>query len=127
VDPIDALKRIRDILEGEAAGYDVFFVDDMIATASSLKESVTKAKSLGANDIWFACSLPLFTYPAVERIDELYAKGLLKGVIGTNAVYHDMELFRKQHPWYHEVKVEKYFADAMFNINHHNSISDMLK
>ena len=127
MDPAEAIKKIKEVLELEPERMNVLFVDDMIATGGSLKGIVARAKEIGAADVWFACALPLFTYPAVERIDELYNEGLLKGVIGTNAIFHHPEEFKKAHPWYHEVAVEKYFADAMFNINHYLSISELLK
>ncbi len=126
VNPIDALRRISEIIKQKAEGLDVLFVDDMIATGGSLEKGVKKVHELGAKSVWFACALPLFTYPATQKIDDLYIKGLLKGVIGTNAVYHSTEEFKKAHPWYHEVHVEKYFADAMFNVNHFRSISELL-
>jgi ribose-phosphate pyrophosphokinase len=126
----DAAQRIGNIiriLEIEAQGLDVLFVDDMIATAGSLEKGVKKVRDLGAKSVWFACALPLFTHPAPERIDELYAKGWIQGVIGTNAVFHHTEDFMRQHPWYHEIPVQKYFADAIFNINHYDSISKLLE
>ena len=123
----DLVKRISEIINTDSEQLDVLFVDDMIATAGSLVKGVEKVAGMGAKNVWFACALPLFTYPAMERIDRLYDDGKIKGVIGTNAVFHHPEEFKKAHPWYHEVAVEKYFADAMFNINHYRSISDLLK
>ncbi len=126
VDQTDAVQRIIKILELEAEGLNVLFVDDMIATAGSLVKGVEKVHELGAKNVWFACALPLFTYPAVQRIDDMYAQGLVHGVIGTNAVYHS-DKFKEKHPWYHEVRVERLFADAIYNINHYLSISELLK
>jgi len=125
--PEEAIKRISEVLEQKAEGLDVLFVDDMIATAGSLVEGIKKVTELGAKSAWFGTALPLFTYPALDRIDDLYAKGRLQGVIGTNGVYHQTEEFKKKHPWYHEVHVERYFAEAIFNINHYKSISQLLK
>ena len=68
----------------------------------------------------------MFNPPAENRIDELYEKKLLKGIIGTNAVYHDPKQFKKEHPWYHEVDITPYFAHAIFNTNHHQSLSQLL-
>jgi len=127
ISPSDALQKIYEILEIKAEGLDVLYIDDMIATAGSLVKGVLKVHELGAKSVWFACALPLFTHPALERIDDLYSRGLLQGVIGTNAVFHHSEEFKKAHPWYHEVPVERYFADAMYNINHYFSISELLK
>jgi len=126
VSPEEALKKVGEILELKAEGLDVLFVDDMIATAGSLVSGVTKVRELGAKSVWFATALPLFTYPAVERIDKLYEEGLIQGVVGTNAVYHS-DKFKEAHPWYHEVRVEQLFADAIYNMNHYLSISKLLE
>ena len=115
------------VLQGDVKGKDVLLIDDMVDTAGTLVSSVRMLKEKeGAKNIYFACSLPLFNHPAVERLNEAYEKGYIKAVIGTDAVYHG-EGFCLKNPWYKQVSVAKYFARVIYNINHYRSISELLK
>ena len=111
---------------GDVRGKDVLFVDDMIATAGTLVKACKLVKDNGARDVYFVTSLPLFTDPAISRIDEAYRKGHIKQIIGTDAVFHGGEDFSRKHPWYSEVSVAGYFAKVIWNLNHDCSISDLL-
>lgn len=113
-------------LLGNVNGKKVLVVDDMIATASTAEPVVTVIHSNNSSEIHFACSLPLLNGPAVQRLKELYEKGLLTSVIGTDAVYHG-ESFGNDNPWYKEVSVADYFAQAIYNINHGKSLSALLR
>ena len=113
-------------LIGEVNGRDVLLVDDMVATAGTLVKGCELLKENGANNIYFATSLPLFTHPAIERIDESFRKGQITKIIGTDAVYHGGKEFQKEHPWYTEVSVAGYFAKVIWNLNHDRSISGLL-
>ncbi|MFO8016021.1 MAG: ribose-phosphate diphosphokinase [Candidatus Woesearchaeota archaeon] len=115
-------------LLGDVKDKNVLIIDDMIDTAGTLVKNVELLKEKhGPKDIYFACSLPMFNGPAVERLRGAYDKGLLTSVIGTDAVYHGGENFLKENPWYREVSVAKYFAKVIFNINHHQSLSKLLE
>jgi ribose-phosphate pyrophosphokinase len=114
-------------LLGDVNGKDVLLVDDMIATAGTLVKGCQLLKDKGARDIYFATSLPLFTSPAIQRIDQAYDKGIIKKIIGTDAVYHGGAEFSEQHPWYMQVSVAGYFAKVIWNLNHGKSISELLK
>ncbi len=115
------------LLLGDVRGKDVLLVDDMVATAGTLVEGCALLKEKGARDIYFATSLPLFSGPAIGRIDGAFEKGHIKKIIGTDAVHHGGAGFAKDHPWYEEVSVAGYFAKVMWNLNHNRSISELLK
>ena len=112
-------------LVGDVKGKDCFFIDDMIDTAGTTIAAIKTAKDAGANNVYFATSLPLFNGPAVERLDKAYQDGLFTKVIGTNVIYHGDD-FADQIPWYDEVKMEKYFARVIYELNRGRSISRLL-
>ena len=115
------------VLLGDVKGKDVLLVDDMIDGGGTVVSSVTMLKEKEeANKIYFACSLPIFSGQCIEKMDELYKKGYLTGIIATDAIFHG-ENFAKEHTWFIEVSVAKYFARVIFNINHNLSITELLK
>ncbi|MBN1792286.1 ribose-phosphate diphosphokinase [Candidatus Woesearchaeota archaeon] len=113
-------------LIGEVEGRDVFVVDDMIDTAGTVVNAAKKLKDEGAKRVFFAASLALFNGPVVERIDDAYKNGWLDKVVGTNVVFRSKD-FAKEHPWYEEVPLERYFARVIFNINKGLSISRLME
>jgi ribose-phosphate pyrophosphokinase len=115
------------LLLGSVRGKDVLLIDDMVDTGGTVVATIRMLKEKEeAKNIYFACSLPLFNGDAVKKLDELHENGYLTGFIGTDAVYHGDD-FSKEHPWFVEVSVAKYFARVIFNINHNCSISELLK
>jgi ribose-phosphate pyrophosphokinase len=113
-------------LLGDVKGKNVLIVDDMIDTAGTVVKAAELLKSHGADNIYFATSLPLFNSPAIERLDKAYLDGLITSIIGTDAVYHE-ESFKKDHPWYVELSVARYFAKVIYHINKGRSISKLLE
>lgn len=115
------------VLLGDVRGKDVLGVDDMIDTAGTAIAVCEELKmAQGAREIHLACSLPLFNGRALEKLDDAHGRGIIKSVIGTDAVYHG-ENFSRDHPWFREVSVAKYFAKVIYNINNHLSLSALLK
>jgi len=58
-------------LVGDVTGRDVILVDDEIDTAGSVSHAVTLLKKRGCLDISLTCVHPVFSYPAVERLEKL--------------------------------------------------------
>ncbi len=113
-------------LVGDVKDKNVLIVDDMIATGGTLLHAATLLKEKGARDIYVAVSLPFFNGNAVERIDRAYQDGLIKLVIGTDAVFWG-ENFVETTPWYQEVSVAPLFARVIYNINKKRSVSKLLR
>lgn len=113
-------------LIGDVNNRNVLITDDMVATGGTIVNAARLLRSKGAKDIYLACSLPYFNGAAVEKLDVAYKEGLIKSVIGTDAVYHGEE-FAKKYPWYQEVSVSELFARVIYNINHRLSVSELLK
>lgn len=113
-------------LVGDVKGKNVLLVDDMIATGSTLLKGVQLLKEQGARNIIVAVSLPFFNGNAVEQIDQAVKNGILKLVIGTDAVFWG-EAFVQNHTWYREVSVAPLFARVIYNVNKKRSVSRLLK
>ncbi len=62
---------------GEVAGRDVFIFDDMIDTAGTLCGAAYALKESGVNDIYACCTHPVFSGPALERLNDAPIKELI--------------------------------------------------
>ena len=85
-----------------------------------------KTKTWGVQGVYVACTKPYFNGEAVKKLDVLYdnGKGMLKAIIGTNAVTLPKE-FVESSPWYKEVYVSQLFARAIYEINTRGSVSKL--
>lgn len=118
---VESVRLIGDVRERN-----VLITDDMVATGGTVVSAAKLLRSKGAKDIYFVCSLPYMNGPAVELLDAAYREGLIKKVIGTDAVFHG-PAFIEAHPWYEEVSIAKLFAQVIYNINKKLSVSELLK
>jgi len=109
------------LLLGDVNGNNIFVVDDMIDTGGTIKEILYELKKNNAKDIYVGCTHPIFSGPAIERLTELYNKGIIKGVIGTDTVIHE-----NKPEWYHEVSVAPLFGDVIYRIENNMSVSDII-
>jgi len=110
-------------LLGDVRGKTAFLADDMLGTGGTLLKAFEFLKHEGAQKVIAAISLPLFNGNAISQFDDAYAKGLFYRIIGTNAVYHD-EL--KKRDWYIESDVSGLFAQTIFRMHNHDSVSSLL-
>jgi len=117
------IARVR--LVGEVRGKNVLMVDDIVDTAGTIIAGAELLKEKGALDIYLACSLAALNGQAVERLDKAYETGVIKTLIGTDAVYRG-EAFMKAHPWYQEVSVAPLIASVLYHINTKKSVSSLL-
>jgi len=114
------------ILIGSVENQDCLILDDMIATGGTIIKVAKTLKENGAKDIYIACSLAYLDGEAKQLIANAYKEGIIKSIIGTDAVHHAKEFYSNTE-WYKEVSVAKYFARVIFNLNHNMSISALLK
>ncbi|MEC4678230.1 MAG: ribose-phosphate pyrophosphokinase [Nitrospirota bacterium] len=61
--------KIMNII-GEVANHDVLILDDMIDTAGTIAQAAAAIKAKGARRIFAACAHPVFSGPAIERLNE---------------------------------------------------------
>lgn len=112
-------------LVGHVAGRNALVVDDMIDTGGSIIRSVQTLKDKGARDVYVACTHPLFSGEAVERLDAACRDGLIRKVIGTDSVMWSEHL--RERGWYEEVSVAHLFAAVIWHINQKLSVSELLR
>lgn len=112
-------------LVGDVRERDVLMVDDMIATAGSIIEAAQTCRKAGARAVYLGCSHPFFNGEALRRLDDAYAAGVFKLVLGTDSVVRG-EPFALAHPWYQEVSVAPLVAQVLFHINRRQSVSTLM-
>ncbi|MFA5995005.1 MAG: ribose-phosphate pyrophosphokinase [Patescibacteria group bacterium] len=64
-------------LEGDVKNKNIIIVDDEINTAGTLVGVVEKLKQEGAQDVYFACTHPVLSGPAIERIQHESLKEII--------------------------------------------------
>lgn len=111
-------------LLGNVKGKDVFMADDMLGTGGTLIEAIKHLKELGAEKIICAISLPLFTGSAIQNFDEAYKKGFFYRIIGTNAVYHNEELYQKE--WYLNANISDLFARVIARLHQNRPLTPII-
>ena len=76
-----------------------------------------------ARKVFVCATFGLFTN-GLAKFDEYYANGLIDRILTTNLVYQSPELLSR--PYYVNVDMSKYVALIIDNLNHDDSLSDLL-
>jgi ribose-phosphate pyrophosphokinase len=113
-------------LVGEVRGKRVIIPDDMVATGGTLVNACRLVLDKGATEVYAVCSHPFFNEDAVERLEKAHQEGLIRMVIGTDAVWRGADFIRA-HTWYREASVARLFAQVILNINRRRSVTELLK
>ena len=79
--PKDNVAEVMNVI-GDVKGKTAIMIDDIIDTAGTLTGAAYALKELGAKSIYAACTHPLLSGPAIERIKE----SPIKKVIATNTI-----------------------------------------
>jgi len=101
---------------GDVAGKNILIVDDLIDTAGTLSNGVTALQQAGAKDVYAACTHPVFSGQAIERIE----KSNIKKVVVTDSLP-----LRGQSSKIEVESVAHIFAEAMKRTFKHLSISSL--
>ncbi|MBQ1376727.1 MAG: ribose-phosphate pyrophosphokinase [Lachnospiraceae bacterium] len=117
--PIVAHEYLGQDLEGK----DVLIVDDMISSGGSMLEVAEELKKRKANRVFCLSTYGLFT-DGLEKFDKAYEEGTIYRVLTTNLTYQRPELFERE--YYGTVDLSKYIALIIDNLNHNNSLNDLL-
>ncbi|MDA8096072.1 MAG: ribose-phosphate pyrophosphokinase [Desulforudis sp.] len=67
---------------GPVQGRTAVVLDDIIDTAGTITKGAEALLDFGANEVWVACTHPILSGPAVERLD----KSVIKEIIVTNTI-----------------------------------------
>jgi ribose-phosphate pyrophosphokinase len=108
-------------LLGDVSGKTVFMADDMLGTGGTLLKAMKFLKEQNAGKVIAAISLPLFSGNAIDYFDEAYRNGLFYRIIGTNAIYQELE-----REWYINVNITKLFAQIIERLHANLSLSSLL-
>jgi len=101
---------------GDAKGKNILIVDDLVDTAGTLCNATRALKSAGAKDVYAACTHPVLSGNAVDRLS---ASGLSKMIVTDSlAVPNKPELIEVE-------SVAHIFAEAMKRTFKHMSISSL--
>jgi len=103
---------------GEVKGKNVIIIDDLIDTAGTFVNAVNALKEKGALDVYGACTHPILSGEAIERINKLPLKKLF--VSDTIPLAHKSDKI--------EIKsVASLFAEAIKRTNLNESISSLFE
>lgn len=101
---------------GDVAGKNVLIVDDLIDTAGTFTSAVTALKKAGAQKIYGACTHPILSGKAIERINASEIEKLM--VCDTMPI-------RKDSPKIEVMSVSQVFAEAIERCFYNKSISSL--
>ncbi|MFA6467371.1 MAG: ribose-phosphate pyrophosphokinase [Bacteroidota bacterium] len=101
---------------GDVEGRNVLIVDDMIDTAGTFTNAVTALKKAGAKSVYGACTHPLLSGKALERINQSEVEKII--------VCDTIPLMVKS-PKIEVMSVSQVFAEAIERCFHNKSISSL--
>ncbi len=113
----------HEFLGSDIEGKDVVVIDDMISSGESMLDVAKELKMRKARKVFIFSTFGLFTN-GLSKFDEYYQNGLIDRVFTTNLVYQTPELLTK--PYYTSVDMSKYIALIIDNLNHDDSLSELL-
>jgi len=104
---------------GKVEGQTCVIIDDMIATGGSILDAAKACKKFGANEIYVACTHPVFCGPAVERLKN----SPIQECVVTDTVPMD----GKEFPTLRVLSVAELLAKAIRSIHFSESVSLLFK
>ena len=113
----------HEFLGTDIEGKDVVIIDDMISSGESMLDVAKELKRRKARKVFIFSTFGLFTN-GLSKSDEYYENGLIDRIFTTNLVYQTPELLTK--PYYTSVDMSKYIALIIDNLNHDDSLSELL-
>ena len=121
---VNTVKRAT--LIGEVDGQDVLLVDDIIDTAGSVCAAVEELKRHGTRNITIACSHPVLSGPAWERLTHLARTADREGwrftVVGSTSVVHP-----EAPSWYVPFPISSMLSEVIARINGRGSVTGVLQ
>jgi len=108
-------------LIGDVKGRDVILVDDMIDTAGTICGAASLLKDAGANKIVAIGTHPLFSGPAIERLN---SSDISKVIVSNTIAIQDHKI-KQCGSCLEVVSAAPLFADAINRINKEESISSL--
>lgn len=101
---------------GDVKGKHAILVDDMIDTAGTIVQAAAALKQFGAYDVYAACTHPILSGPAIDRLENSAIKELI--ITDTVKLPKDMMIDRIK-----VLSVAPLFAEAIQSIHNNSSVS----
>ncbi len=105
---------------GEVEGKRAIIVDDIIDTAGTIVNAARAIKEKGALEVYTACTHPVFSGPAIERLTGAIKEGFIKEVVVTDTIP-----LREEFEGIKVLTVAGMLAEAIRRIHYGESISQM--
>ena len=105
---------------GEVKGKKAIIIDDIIDTAGTIVNAARAIKEKGAEEVYAACTHPVFSGPAIERLSKAVEEGVIKEVIVTDTIP-----LREKFEGVKVLTVAGMIAEAIRRIHFGESISRM--
>jgi ribose-phosphate pyrophosphokinase len=105
---------------GEVKGKKAIIIDDIIDTAGTIVNAARAIKERGAEDVYAACTHPVFSGPAIERLSKAVEEGVIKEVVVTDTIP-----LREKFEGVKVLTVAGMIAEAIRRIHFGESISRM--
>lgn len=116
-DTVNEIEKLK--VAGLVEGHNILVVDDMVDTAGSIDELVSKLKEKECEKIVVCCTHALLNGKALNRIRTSKVE-----IIATDTISRTVE-FMEENPWYKEVSLAPLFAKAISHINKDQSVSEL--
>ena len=113
--PLPNVSEVMNVI-GDVQNKIAIIIDDMIDTGGSIVNAANAIKERGAIEVYAACTHPIFSYPANERIENSH----IKECIVTNTINLPQE---KITPKIVQLSVGHLFGQGILNIIHDESVS----
>ncbi len=107
---------------GEVEGKRAIIVDDIIDTAGTIVNAARAIKERGATEVYTACTHPVFSGPAVERLSKAVKEGIIKEVVITDTIP-----LREEFEGIKILTVAGMLSEAIRRIHYGESISQMFR
>ena len=105
---------------GEVKSKKAIIIDDIIDTAGTIVNAARAIKEKGAEEVYAACTHPVFSGPAVERLSKAVEEGVIKEIIVTDTIP-----LREKFEGVKVLTVAGMIAEAIRRIHFGESISRM--
>ena len=105
-------------LIGEVEGKNAIIIDDLIDTAGTIQIAANALKERGAKSVYAACTHPLLSGPAIERIEN----SAIEQLVTTNTIQLPAE---KRSPKVKQLPVGRLLAEGILHILNDQPVSNL--
>ncbi|MFP4286239.1 MAG: ribose-phosphate diphosphokinase [Candidatus Izemoplasmataceae bacterium] len=105
---------------GDVSGRVAILIDDMIDTAGTISSAADALKEAGAKEVYAACTHPVFSPPAIDRINN----SVIKELVCTNTIELKED---KQSPRIIQLSVAPLLAQGILNIVQDQPLSSLFE